>query len=37
MDRHHTALEEFYETFPTADEATFVTATTYEEVFAGVD
>jgi hypothetical protein len=32
-DRHRTALEEFYEQFPGADEATFVTAKTFDEIF----
>lgn len=31
--RHHAALQELYEQFPTADEATFVTATSFAEVF----
>jgi hypothetical protein len=33
-DRHQAALEEFYETFPQAAEATFVTAETFEELIA---
>lgn len=32
-DRHHRALEDFYEHFPTAHEATFVTAKTFDQIF----
>lgn len=32
-ERHHVALEEFYEHFPDAEEAVFVTRESFEEVF----
>lgn len=32
-ERHHAALEEFYEQFPQAEEAVFVTAETFGDVF----
>lgn len=31
--RHHTALEEFYESFPTAEECLFVTADSFADIF----
>lgn len=34
QERHHRALDEFYETFPRAREAVFVTASTFEEALA---
>jgi uncharacterized protein len=34
LERHHRAIEEFYEQFPHADEAVFVTAESFEETLA---
>jgi len=36
-DRHRAAIEEFYERFPTAEEAVFVTTKTFRELFSDVD
>ena len=35
-ERHHRALDDFYEQFPFADEAVFVTAATFEEQLASL-
>lgn len=35
-ERHHRALEAFYEAFPQAEEAVFVTADTFEEALERV-